>query len=144
MEIFENEKIKNYFIIIVYMYEYKQFILTKNQSIVFEIVELIALFLVVIFYIYNNNIILTIAYLVPFIEHIRQVVYVYRQDGGSYIDCITFFYFVLILLYSISISDKLSIVASSIGIIVHIITMTTQTCFSQLVSYNECQNYLFH
>jgi len=144
MEIFENEKIKNYFIIIVYMYEYKQFILTKNQSIVFEIVELIALFLVVIFYIYNNNIILTIAYLVPFIEHIRQVVYVYRQDGGSYIDCITFFYFVLILLYSISISDKLSIVASSIGIIVHIITMTTQTCFSQLVSYSECQNYLFH
>ena len=143
MEVFENEKIKNYFIIIVYMYEYKQFILTKNQSIVFEIVELIALFLVVVFYIYNNNIILTIAYLVPFIEHIRQVVYVYRQDGASYIDYITFFYFLFIMLYSISISDKLSIVASSIGIIVHLITITTQTSFSQLVSYKEIQNYLF-
>ena len=50
MEIFENEKIKNYFIIIVYMYEYKQFILTKNQSMLFEIFELIALFLIVVFY----------------------------------------------------------------------------------------------
>ena len=143
MEVFENEKIKNYFIIIVYMYEYKQFILTKNQSIVFEIVELIALFLVVVFYIYNNNIILTIAYLLPFIEHIKQVVYIYRQDGGSYIDYITLFYFLLIMLYSISISDKLSIIASLIGIIVHIITITTQTSFSQLVSYKEIQNYLF-
>ena len=144
MEVFENEKIKNYFIIIVYMYEYKQFILTKNQSIVFEIVELIALFLVVVFYIYNNNIILTIAYLLPFIEHIKQVVYIYRQDGGSYIDYITLFYFLLIMLYSISISDKLSIIASLIGIIVHIITITTQTSFSQLVSYKEIQNYLFY
>ena len=126
------------------MYEYKQFILTKNQSMLFEIFELIALFLVVVFYICNNNIILTIAYLVPFIEHVRQVVYVYRQDGASYIDYITFFYFLFIMLYSISISDKLSIIASLIGIIVHIITITTQTSFSQLVSYKEIQNYLFH
>jgi len=119
------------------MYQKKQYILNKKQSIIFEIFEVVALFLIVIYYLYINNKILAILYFVPFIEHIRQISFNYRQKGGSLTDYITLFYFFFIMLYSIHIHNKLSIAASVLGIVIHIITITTKTAFAQLVSLDD-------
>ena len=59
-------------------------------------------------------------------------------------DYIVFFYFLLILLYSLSISDKLSITVSLLGIIIHIITITTDKTLGPAISYKEIKNYLFY
>jgi len=126
------------------MYEYRQFILNKKHSILFEIIELTVLVSIVTFFFYVDEKILAMIYIIPIIEHIRQVIYYCRQYGGSLEDYITFFYFLLVMLYSISISNKLSIIASTIGVIIHIITITTRTTFSQLVSYNDIKNFILN
>ena len=126
------------------MYKNKKFILTKKQSIIFEIIELVVLFFLILYYIYNKKNILTVAYLIPFFQHIKQITYIYRIHGGTYMDYIVFFYFLLILLYSLSISDKLSITVSLLGIIIHIITITTDKTLGPAISYKEIKNYLFY
>lgn len=124
------------------MYQHKEYILSKKQSIIFEIFEVVALFLILIHYLYIDNKILAIIYAVPFIEHIRQITFNYRQKGGSFIDYITLFYFFVLLLYSIHIYNKLSIIACVLGIIIHIITITTKTTFSQLVSIDDIKKFI--
>tara|TARA_Y100000739_G_C20386844_1_gene363779 strand:+ start:110 stop:490 length:381 start_codon:yes stop_codon:yes gene_type:complete len=126
------------------MYEYRQFILNKKHSIIFEIIELTVLVSIVTFFFHVDEKILAMIYIIPIIEHIRQVIYYCRQYGGSLEDYITFFYFLLVMLYSISISNKLSIIASTIGVIIHIITITTRTTFSQLVSHNDIKNFILN
>jgi len=126
------------------MYEYRQFVLNKKHSIIFEIMELTVLVSIVTFFFYVDEKILAMIYIIPIIEHIRQIIYYCRQYGGSLEDYITFFYFLLVMLYSISISNKLSIIASTIGVIIHIITITTRTTFSQLVSHNDIKNFILN
>lgn len=106
--------------------------------------ELTVLVSIVTFFFYVDEKILAMIYIIPIIEHIRQIIYYCRQYGGSLEDYITFFYFLLVMLYSISISNKLSIIASTIGVIIHIITITTRTTFSQLVSQNDIKNFILN
>ena len=125
------------------MNKYKKYILNKEQSIIFEISELVVLFLIVIHYLYIDKKILALFFTIPFVEHVRQITIHYRQEGGSFIDYITVFYFLFGLCYSVSVSNKLGAIACIIGIVIHVITITTKTSFSQLVSYDEIKKYLF-
>lgn len=119
-------------------------ILNYEQSVLFEIFELTILFSLIIFYIFNNNTVLTIAYSIPFIEHIKQIRYRYRQKGDSMIDKVTFFYFLIIMLYSITITDHLSILVSFVGMLIHIVTMNSKKSFARIVSYQDIKKYLFY
>lgn len=125
------------------MYKYKKYILNKEQSIIFEISELVVLFLIVIYYLYIDKKILALFFAIPFIEHVRQITIYYRQEGGSFIDYITLCYFLFGLCYSISVSNNLGAIACIIGIVIHVITIITKTSFSQLISYDEIKKYLF-
>lgn len=129
---------------IIYIIVMEDTILDKEQSILFEIFELTALFLIIVYYIYNKNTILIIAYIIPFIEHIKQITCGYRQRGDSMIDKVTFFYFTIIFLFSINNQNTLSIIVSLVGIIIHLITMITKKSFSQIVYYEDIQKYLFY
>ena len=125
------------------MYEYNQYILNHKNSVIFEIIEIISLFFLTIYYLIKNHYVLSIVYLVPFIEHIRQVKYEYRQEGGSLIDYLTLCYFICVSIYSIKTSARLSFVAAICGCLIHIITIIKKTSFTELVSSDDIKNYIY-
>jgi len=118
----------------------KQSILSHKHSIIFEILELVVLFILSTYYLIHNYYLLSILYFVPFVEHIRQVIYQYRQQGGSSIDYLTLFYFVGLCIYSFKISVKLSLFVALIGCSIHIFTIIKNQPFLDEVSIADIKS----
>lgn len=92
-------------IILLYMFDKTQpkqngFILNKQQSYIFEIIELVTLTGLIVYSLYRGTYVITLTFSLAFIEHIRQIFMCYRQDGG-YKDILTLLQFLLLLVYSI-------------------------------------------
>jgi hypothetical protein len=118
------------------------YILNYKQSILFEIFEINLLLILVVNYILTHKYILSILYVVPLIEHIRQVKCEYRQKGGSLIDYITLFYLIGITAYSFVIQDMLSFIVALSGTVIHLITIHKRMTFSRVVGRDDIKKYI--
>ena len=107
-----------------------QYILTKNQTYIFETIEIIVLGFLVKHY-YNIDKILFILFLIMLCEHLRQIVTGYRQKSKSIDDYITLIMCIFIFIYSLKNNYKISLIISILGILIHFITITTNKTFYQ-------------
>ena len=113
------------------------YILNKKQSIIFEIIELFVLFCITIYYLIKKEIIFSVIWLIPFIEHIRQITLKFRQNGGGTADILTIIYFISTCIYSYFNKKYISFSLSFLAIIIHIITITTIKTFMHIVSIED-------
>jgi len=122
-----------------YIYEKKNLInplIKGKNAILFELLEIIILLYLIIYYI-NKSYILSIIYLIQFIEHIRQIIYKYRQFPNSNIDKLTLFFQLSILVYSIYNKYWVSSIAILVGIFIHLFQIITNRNFTDIVSYKD-------
>lgn len=112
-------------------------ILNKRQSLMFEIFELVYLLVIMLYYYLTNKKVVSLFYVIPFIEHIRQIAYMERQRGGSYIDYITLLYFISVAIYSYRAKAYASVITATGGCIIHLITISTKRQFSHSVSTRD-------
>ena len=112
-------------------------ILNKRHSLIFEIFELVYLLIIMLYYYHTNKKIVSLFYLIPFLEHVRQIVYVERQQGGSYIDYVTLIYFISVAIYSYRTKAYASVVTAIGGSIIHLVTISTKRQFAHSVSMQD-------
>ena len=128
-----NQDINNY----IYLQQnLKNPLITDKKAIVFELLEIISLLFLVIFY-FKKNTFLCIAFLIPLIEHIRQLFYSYRQKPKSMIANITIFFHLIVFIYSFYNKYWLSSFFSAIGFFIHLFQIITNRSFISIVSYKD-------
>ncbi len=112
-------------------------ILNERQSIMFEIFELVYLLAITLYYYFANKKIVSLFYLIPFLEHVRQIVYAGRQRGGSYVDYVTLLYFISVAIYSYRAKAYISAITAIGGSIIHFVTISTKRQFAHSVSMQD-------
>ena len=112
-------------------------ILNKRYSLIFEIFELVYLLAIILHYYFANKKIISLFYLIPFLEHIKQIIYAERQRGGSYIDYVTLLYFISVAIYSYRAKAYVSVITAIGGCIIHLVTISTKRQFSHSVSIGD-------
>jgi hypothetical protein len=111
-------------------------LITGNNAILFELLEIIIILFLILYY-SNKNYILSIIFIIPFIEHIRQIIYKYRQAPNSTIDKITLIFEFGIFIYSIYYKYLISSIASLIGFLIHLFQIISKRNWIDIVSYND-------
>lgn len=74
-------------------------ILNKSQSIYFEVFELMAIFCIIMLLYDEKQYILTLVFVLQFIEHINQIIFCYRQNSHD-LHIITILLDVVFVLYA--------------------------------------------
>ena len=127
-----------------YIYNKKDLInplIKEKKAILFELLEILTLLFLIIYY-GNKSYVLSIVYFIIFIEHIRQLIYEYRQFPNSYIDKFTLFSQLLIFFYSIYNKYWISSIVVLVGIFIHLFQIITNRNWIDIVSYKDYINLL--
>tara|TARA_B110000208_G_C11524694_1_gene341980 strand:+ start:300 stop:695 length:396 start_codon:yes stop_codon:yes gene_type:complete len=107
-----------------------------KNAILFELLEIVILLFLIIYY-SNKSYILSIIFVIPFIEHIRQIIYKYRQAPNSNIDKSTLFFELAIFVYSIYNKYWISSIVSLTGVLIHLFQIITKRNWIEIVSYTD-------
>jgi hypothetical protein len=124
-------------IFLVFMYRPKitksvDAILDKNQSLFFEILETIVILGVTLKLYEQKQYILSIVFLLQFIEHIRQITYCYRQNTPQ-LQILTIVLQSFFLFYAYKTKCLWVIPLFVIGICIHIFSIYNKKSFSDIV-----------
>lgn len=114
----------------------KPAILTLNQSIVFEIFELIILILLIIYSIIYSEYVNGFIFIVAFIQHILQIIYCYRYEN-KYKKLSTMLIYSILILYNIILNKKIFIFIWILGIIIHFISYINNTRFTEIICISD-------
>ena len=111
-------------------------ILNKEQSIFFELIELIVLtFLSYMMHKEKKYVIMTI-FIICLLEHIFQISFCYRQTIND-LQVVTLLIFVLAILYSFYIKYYVIIPVFVCGLLIHIISLKATKSFTDKVCINS-------
>ena len=111
-------------------------LLNKKQSIILEFIEIIVLIIVIILLYNQKKYILAIAFLGVFIEHIRQILFCYRQTLDS-LHVITLLLYIIFGIYSYYIKCYWIIYIFFIGSLFHIISLIYKRPLLDIVSIKD-------
>ena len=111
-------------------------LIKDNNAILFELFEIWTVFLLLMYH-SNKNYILSTAFTMIFIEHIRQIIYSYRQSPNSKIDKITLIFLFGIFIYNIYYKYFITSIVSLLGILIHLFQIITNRNWIDIVSYND-------
>ena len=107
-------------------------ILNKKQSLFFEIIELLLIFIVAIFLYKQKQFILFIVFTFAFLEHINQIIFCYRQDLTSS-KLITILIYSVFMVYAYFKKCYWIIPLFIIGIFIHSLSVYYNKAFSGIV-----------
>tara|TARA_Y100000389_G_scaffold189080_1_gene212400 strand:+ start:320 stop:772 length:453 start_codon:yes stop_codon:yes gene_type:complete len=110
----------------------KPAILNLNQSIVFEIFELIILIFLIIYCIIYSEYVNGFIFITAYIQHILQIVNCYRNENQKKKLSTILIYFILVL-YNIIINKKIFLFIWLFAIIIHMISYYNKTKFMELI-----------
>tara|TARA_B110001450_G_scaffold53985_1_gene50443 strand:- start:19851 stop:20303 length:453 start_codon:yes stop_codon:yes gene_type:complete len=110
----------------------KPAILNLNQSIVFEIFELIILISLIIYCIIYSEYINGFIFIIAYIQHILQLVKCYRYENQKK-KLSTILIYSILLLYNILVNKKKFIFIWLFAIIIHIISYYNKTKFMEII-----------
>lgn len=107
-------------------------ILNRKQSLFFEIIELLVIFIVAIFLYKQKQFILFIVFTFAFLEHINQIIFCYRQNLST-LKLITIFIYSIFMLYAYFKKCYWVIPLFIIGIFIHSLSIYYNKAFSDIV-----------
>ena len=117
-------------------YNNKKSILDYNSTIIFEAVELVIIIILIIYCIFYKCLINGLVLSGVFIEHLLQLHYCYRQNGGSLRNNITGLAYMILILYNIVKQKYIFILIWTLGLSVHIISYVSGKSFSSKLCLN--------
>ena len=108
------------------------YLLNKNQSLLFEIFELCVILIVTFFLYKQKQYLLFFIFTLQFFEHINQIFFCYRQHLDS-LQIITIIINIIFIIYSYYVKCYWVIPLFTIGIIIHVISIYTKKSFTDIV-----------
>ena len=111
-------------------------LLDKNQSLLFEIIEICVLFVIPILLYKEKQYILAGVFALEFLEHINQVIFCYRQDLNS-LQILTIVLDFIFILYAYYKKCYWTIPLFIIGIAIHVVSLYYNKSFSNIVCISD-------
>lgn len=117
----------------------KSAILNLNQSILFEIFELIILICLIIYCIIYFEYVNGFIFIVAYIQHILQLVYCYRYVNQKK-KLSTILIYSILVLYNVIVNKKIFLFIWLLAIIIHLISYYKKTKFMKIICLSDYIN----
>ena len=117
----------------------KPAILNLNQSIVFEIFELIILISLIIYCIIYSEYVNGFIFIIAYIQHILQIVYCYRYTNKNK-KLSTILIYTILVLYNLIVNKKKFLFIWLLVIIIHIISYYNKTRIMEIICLSDYIN----
>lgn len=117
----------------------KPAILNLNQSIVFEIFELIILISLIIYCIIYSEYVNGFIFIIAYIQHILQIVYCYRYENQNK-KLSTILIYTILVLYNLIVNKKKFLFIWLLVIIIHIISYYNKTRIMEIICLSDYIN----